>query len=116
VIRLLVRLGATAAIAILLLGAAPAYGRLTAPQRVSPALERELSDGSPVYAVSVELPFQPEYYHVHRLQQIGTVAGVQGRQVRVLQLSADQVREIASFYWVERVDVLAGTAARASPS
>jgi hypothetical protein len=57
------------------------------------------------HAVSVELPFQPEYYHVHKLQEIGTVAGVQGRKVRVLQLSADQVREIASFYWVERVDV-----------
>ena len=106
-IRLLVRLAAPAAIAILALVAAPAYGQMTAGQRISPALERELGDGSPVYAVSVELPFQPEYYHIHRLQQIGTVAGVQGRRVRVLQLSADQVREIASFYWVERVDALA---------
>ena len=34
------------------------------------------------------------------------MAGVQGRTVRVLQLSADQVREIAGFYWVERVDAL----------
>ena len=105
-IRLLARLAAPAVIAGLVLGAPPAYGQLTAGQRISPALERELGDGSPVYAVSVELPFQPEYYHIHRLQEIGTVAGVQGRRVRVLQLSADQVREIASFYWVERVDAL----------
>jgi hypothetical protein len=105
VIRLLVRLAAPAAIALVLLGATPAYGQLTEGQRISPALERELGDGSPVYAVSVELPFQPEYYHIHKLQEIGTVAGVQGRRVRVLQLSADQVRDIASFYWVERVDV-----------
>ena len=34
------------------------------------------------------------------------MAGVQGHTVRVLQLSADQVREIAGFYWVERVDAL----------
>jgi len=107
VIRLLVRLAVPAVIAVVVLGAAPAYGQLTATQRISPALERELGDGSPVYSVSVELPFQPEYYHIHRLQEIGTVAGVQGHGVRVLQLSADQVREIASFYWVERVDVLA---------
>jgi hypothetical protein len=116
VIRLLVRLAVPAAVAVVVLGAAPAYGQLTAPQRISPALQQELGNGSLVYAVSVELPFQPEYYHVHRLQQVGTVAGVQGRRIRVLQLSADQVREIASFYWVERVDVLAGDAARASPS
>jgi len=106
VIRLLTRLAAPAVIAVVVLGALPAYGQLTGSQRVSPALARELNDGSPVYAVSVELPFQPEYYHVHRLQEIGTVAGVQGRTVRVLQLSADQVREIAGFYWVERVDAL----------
>ena len=105
-IRLLVRLAAPAAIAVLVLCAPPAYGQVTAAQRISPALERELGDGSPVYAVSVELPFQPEYYHIHRLQEIGTVAGVQGQRVRVLQVSADQVREIASFYWVERVDAL----------
>jgi hypothetical protein len=107
VIRLLVRLAVPAAIAVVVLGAPPAYGQLTATQRISPALQSELGDGSPVYSVSVELPFQPEYYHIHRLQEIGTVAGVQGHGVRVLQLSADQVREIASFYWVERVDVLA---------
>jgi len=106
VIRLLVRLAAPVVIAVALLGAPPAYGQLTTTQRISPALSGELNDGSPLYAVSVELPFQPEYYHIHRLQEIGTVAGVQGRAIRVLQLSADQVREIASFYWVERVDVL----------
>ena len=105
-IRLLARLVAPALIAIAVLGAPAAYGQLTASQRISPALARELNDGSPLYAVSVVLPFQPEYYHVHRLQDIGTVAGVQGHRVRVLQLTADQVREIASFYWVERVDVL----------
>jgi hypothetical protein len=106
VIRLLVRLALPALVAVLVLAALPAYGQLTAGQRISPTLARELNDGSPVYAVSVELPFQPEYYHIHRLQQIGTVAGVQGHRVRVLQLSADQVREIAGFYWVERVDAL----------
>jgi hypothetical protein len=106
VIRLLARLTAPAAIAVLVLGALPAYGQLTAAQRISPTLERELGDGSPAYSVSVELPFQPEYYHIHRLQEIGTVAGVQGRRVRVLGVSVDQVREIASFYWVERVDAL----------
>ena len=105
-IRLLARLAVPAAIAVAVLGAPPAYGQLTATQRISPALERELGDGSPLYSVSVELPFQAEYYHIHRLQEIGTVAGVQGRRVRVLQLSQDQVREVASFYWVERVDVL----------
>jgi hypothetical protein len=104
--RLLVRLAAPAVIAVAALGASPAYGQLTASQRMTPALQRELGDGSLAYSVSVEMPFQPEYYHVHRLQEIGTVAGVQGHSVRVLQLSADQVREIASFYWVQRVDVL----------
>jgi hypothetical protein len=102
-VRLLLRLAIPALAAAAVLEAAPLYGMLTASSRISPALERELRSGAPAYSVVVELGFPPEYYHIHALQEIGTVAGVSDDHVRVLQLSADQVHQIASYYWVQRV-------------
>jgi hypothetical protein len=34
------------------------------------------------------------------------VAGVEGNRIRVFQVTAAQVREIAGFYWVKQVDTL----------
>jgi hypothetical protein len=105
-VRLLIRLLIPAAAAALALGACPLYGTLTAPARLSPALQRALREDRPAYSILVTFPFRPEFFHITTLQQIGTVAGVQGDGIRVLQLTAAQVREIAGFYWVKRVETL----------
>ncbi len=104
--RLLVRLVIPAAAAALALGACPLYGALTAPARLSPALQQALREDRPAYAVLVTFPFRPEFFHITTLQQIGTVAGVQDDSIRVLQLTAGQVRGIAGFYWVKKVEML----------
>jgi hypothetical protein len=106
VTRLLVRLLLPAAAAALALGASSLYGALTAQSRLSPALQRELRDGLPAYSVVVTFPFRPEFFHITKLQEIGTVAGVQDDSIRVLQLTAAQVREIAGFYWVKKVETV----------
>lgn len=103
---LAVRLLVPAIVAALALEAGPLYGALTAEGRLSPALRQALRQNQPLYSVAVEFPFQPEFFHINRLQQIGTVAGVEGHRIRVLQLTAAQVREIAGFYWVKKVDTL----------
>lgn len=103
-IRLLVRLLVPAAAMALALQAGSLYGALTADSRLSPDLRRELREGRPVYSVVVTFPFRPEFFHITKLQQIGTVAGVQDDSIRVLQLTAARVREIAGFYWVKRVE------------
>jgi hypothetical protein len=107
---LAVRLLVPAAIAVLALEAGPLYGAFTANSRLSPALRQALRQDLPVYSVVVAFPFRPEFFHVNKLQQIGTVAGVEGNRIRVFQLTAAQVREIAGFYWVEKVDTLGNAA------
>ncbi len=102
------RLLVPAAVALLVLEAAPLYGALTADRRLSPALRQQLRQDLPAYSVIVTFPFRPEFFHINKLQQIGTVAGVEGTRIRVFQLTAAQVREIAGFYWVKRVDALEG--------
>jgi hypothetical protein len=98
----------TAAAALLALEAAPLYGALTADRRLSPALRAALRRDLPTYSVIVTFPFRPEFFHITKLQQIGTVAAVQGNRIRVFQVTAAQVRTIAGFYWVRRVDLLDG--------
>lgn len=102
------RLLASAAAALLALEAGPLYGILTANSRLSPALQQQLRQDLPVYSVMVTFPFRPEFFHINKLQQIGTVAGVEGSRIRVFQVTAAQVREIAGFYWIKQVDVLEG--------
>jgi hypothetical protein len=108
-IRLLLRLAATALLVVAAFAAPSLYGMATADSKIDPRLARELGDGAYTYSVRVDLAFRPEYYHIHTLQSIGTVAGVQGDSVRLLQLTPDQVRQVARLYWVERVEPLDGT-------
>ncbi len=103
VVKLLARLAIPALLAAAALEAPPLYGALGADSRLSLPLKEQLQDGSYAYSVMVEFNFQPEYFHIRRMQQIGTVAGVESHRMRVLQLTAEQVREIAGFYWVKRV-------------
>lgn len=104
--NLAVRLLVPAAVALLALEAGPLYGALTANSRLSPALRQALRQDLPAYSVVVAFPFRPEFFHINKLQQIGTVAGVEGTRIRVFQVTAAQVREIAGFYWVKQVDTL----------
>lgn len=105
-IRLVARLAITAALVVAVLQAGSIYGMVTAGSRMTPALQSELGDGSYVYSVKVDLDFPPEYYHIHKLQEAGTVAGISGDSIRVLQLTPDQVWQLAQLYWVERVEPL----------
>jgi hypothetical protein len=104
--RLIGRLLATAAVVIAMLNLLPLYGQVTGDAKIDPALRKQLDDGSPAYSVRVDLDFPPEYYHIRKLQAVGTVAGVQGDSVRVLQLTPDEVHQIAQFYWVRKVEPL----------
>lgn len=107
--RLFVRLLVTAAVVIAVLVLLPLYGRLTADAKIDPALRKQLGDGSPAYSVKVDLDFPPEYYHIRNLQAIGTVAGVRGNSVRVVQVTPDEVHQIVQLYWVRKVEPLDAT-------
>ena len=89
----------------LVVGGFAAYGRLTAPGRIDPALARGLAKGG--YAdIAVVLPFPPEQFHVNLLQQVGTVRGVRGNVVLVGRVPAAEVWHLARYYWIRRIEPL----------
>ena len=58
--------------------------------------------------LEVELPFEPEKFHLVYFQSRGRVVGVEGQQVRMADVGPDQAREIAGQYWVSAVRPLQG--------
>lgn len=54
-------------------------------------------------ALVVTLNFAPEAFHLTRLQQAGRMLGVQGRTVRLADVSAADARALAREYWIGSV-------------
>jgi len=106
--------GALAAVArhrsgafVLLVGAAWLAWELTlqvtAPGRIHPALGPALQ-GPALVNVAVTLGFAPEDFHIRLFQGYGVVSGVRGTTVLVNRVRPDDVRRIARYYWVRRID------------
>jgi hypothetical protein len=53
--------------------------------------------------LQVTLRFPPERFHILMLQRFGRVSGTDGHTVEVRGVPAERVRDIARFYWVERI-------------
>ena len=86
-------------------GGYTAYGWVTAPWRIAPALKAELGRGG--YAdIAVRLPFKPEQFHINLLQQVGTVRGVRGDVVLVGRVPVAEVRRLSHYYWIRRIEPL----------
>lgn len=90
---------------VLVLGGYMAYGRLTAPSRIAPALRAELASGGYV-DIAVRLPFKPEQFHINLFQQVGTVRGVQGNVVLIGRVRTADVTRLARYYWIQHIDPL----------
>jgi hypothetical protein len=106
VTKLLIRVAIPILAIVILLGALPIYGRVTASSRISPALHQQLDSGQPYMSVQVKFAFHPQYFNLQKLQAIGTLAGVNGNTVKVLDVDAGQVNQIADLYWVKRVEAI----------
>jgi hypothetical protein len=78
------------------------YLALSAPRRLDAALVRELDAGGLVN-VAVTLGFAPEDFHIRIFQTHGIVSGVKGTTVLLTRVPASDVRRIARYYWVERI-------------
>ena len=79
------------------------YLTVSARSRLDPALAREL-DGGGLVNVTVTLPFAPEDFHIRIFQTHGIVSGVKGTTVLLNRVPASDVRRIARYYWVERIE------------
>jgi hypothetical protein len=93
----------------LALGGYAAYGRVTAPWRIAPALEAGLAQGGPL-DIAVVLPFQPEQFHINLFQQVGTVRGVRGDVVLIGRVPAAEVRRLSRLYWIRRIQPMTSPA------
>jgi hypothetical protein len=72
-------------------------------RRLDPALARELDAGGLVN-VAVTLGFAPEDFHIRIFQGHGIVSGVRGTTIALHRVSAGDVRKIARYYWVQRIE------------
>jgi hypothetical protein len=74
-----------------------------AARRLDAGLARELEGGGLVN-VAVTLGFAPEDFHIRIFQGHGIVSGVKGTTVLLNRVPASDVRQIARYYWVQRIE------------
>ena len=79
-----------------------AYLMLSAARRLDAALARELERGGLVN-IAVTLGFAPEDFHIRIFQTHGIVSGVKGTTVLLNRVPAADVRRLARYYWVQRI-------------
>jgi hypothetical protein len=75
--------------------------------KIPPDLQAQTTQQATV-DVMVTLRFPPERFHILIFQRFGRVVGTEGRTVEVRGVSSQRLREIARFYWVERIAPAAG--------
>ena len=63
----------------------------------------EIPGGAGRIHIAVELDFEPEAFHVIRLQGAGRLIEVKGETAYMMDVPVDVAREIASEYWVRDV-------------
>lgn len=80
-----------------------AWMAFEAPRRIAPGvLERAEREGR--IAVSVQLPFPPERFHVLKVQDVGRVRRVIGNTIEVRAIDATGIRGLArKYYWIEEI-------------
>jgi hypothetical protein len=64
---------------------------------------RSYAAGRATVDLVITLRFPPERFHVLMFQRFGRVVGTEGRTVELRGVPAARLREIARFYWVERI-------------
>ena len=79
-----------------------AFIALSAPRRVDAALAPQLARGGHV-DIAVTLGFPPEDFHIRVFQTHGIVSGVRGTTVLLNRVTAEHVRAISRYYWVQRI-------------
>ncbi len=79
-----------------------AYSVVSALHKTDPAILMQMREHKRV-EIWAELPFTPEEFHIHYMQDRGTVTGVSGNSIHLIGVSPSEAWTIARQYWVERV-------------
>ena len=78
------------------------YGCATADGRLAPSLQHASGSTN----VRVVLAFPPQAFHESQLSSYGVFAGRHGNTVFLLNVPANRLRDLASIYWVEKIEPL----------
>ena len=79
------------------------YLGVSAGRRLDAGLARDLERGGLVN-VAVTLGFAPEDFHIRVFQTHGIVSGVRGTTVLLTRVPVRDVRTIARYYWVRKLE------------
>jgi hypothetical protein len=76
----------------------------SAPGRIEPGLLQRAEEEERI-PVLVKLPFEPERFHVLKVQEVGRVRRVKGNVIEVRAIDADGIRRLArQYYWIDRIE------------
>jgi len=78
------------------------YGCATAAGRLAPSLQHASGSAN----VRVVLAFPPQAFHESQLSSYGVFAGRHGDTVLLLNVPANRLRDLASIYWVAKIEPL----------
>lgn len=78
------------------------YGRATATDRLAPSLQHVNGRAN----VRVLLGFPPQVFHESQLSPYGVFAGRHGNTVLLFNVPANRLYDLASIYWVAKVEPL----------
>jgi hypothetical protein len=78
------------------------YGCATADGRLAPSLQHVNGSAN----VRVLLAFPPQAFHESQLSSYGVFAGRHGNTVFLLDVPANRLHDLASIYWVTKIEPL----------
>jgi hypothetical protein len=78
------------------------YGCATAAGRLAPSLQHASGSAN----VRVVLAFPPQAFHESQLSSYGVFAGRHGDTVFLLNVPANRLHDLASIYWVAKIEPL----------
>jgi len=73
----------------------------------SQALLTAFEGASAPYELVVQMRFEPEAFHLAKLQNSGRIVGVEGRTVHVRAVEADQLRKLSWRPWITGLEPFA---------
>ncbi len=104
--RLLSTLGGRLLVsALVLVGGFNLYHHVTGPAKIDDEVPAAVDDRGQVDVV-VSFRFEPQRFHILRVQEYGRVSGGDERSLELRATTMDDVYELSRIYWVERIEIL----------
>lgn len=91
-----------------LVGVYYAWGYITGPGRITPALQAALDANPKRVNIVVTPKFAPEQFHMAVFQEYGSMRGTEGRDATLFRVKPADVRRLSRRYWIEKIDLAPG--------